>query len=293
MKYKLVHTSAYDYSRPVSHSYNQAHLIPRSTALQACLDFKFDIEPIADDFSTRKDVYGNQVAYFDIRLPHRRFVVTATSQVEVTQGHSWQALKDTGITVGETQNILQEAASTEARLNREFMLDSDFVFRNKSVRDFAASVLSKKLPIRLAVENLMDKIFKEFEYDPHFTDTATPLETVLDHKRGVCQDFAHLAIACLRSHGLAARYVSGYLETRPPPGEKKLVGSDASHAWFSVYVPGEGWLDFDPTNNLIPSGQHITLAWGRDYFDVTPLKGVLYGGGNHGVSVAVDVERMM
>ncbi|MEN9849778.1 MAG: hypothetical protein RL368_2518, partial [Pseudomonadota bacterium] len=139
--------------------------------------------------------------------------------------------------------------------------------------------------------DLMRRIFTEFTYDPHFTTIITPLSDVLLHRRGVCQDFAHLMIACLRSLGLAARYVSGYLETLPPPGQVKLQGSDASHAWLAVYVPGRGWIDFDPTNNQIPTNQHITTAWGRDYSDVTPLKGIIFGGGEHLLSVSVDVNR--
>jgi transglutaminase-like putative cysteine protease len=138
----------------------------------------------------------------------------------------------------------------------------------------------------------MQRIYKDFIYDPSFTTIATPLSEVLKYRRGVCQDFAHLAIACLRAHGIAARYVSGYVETRPEPGKPRIVGADASHAWFSVYIPGIGWLDFDPTNNTVPLDQHITLAWGRDYADVTPLKGIAFGGGQHTLSVSVDVLRL-
>ena len=137
---------------------------------------------------------------------------------------------------------------------------------------------------------LMRRIYHDFTYDPEFTTIATPLSEVLEHKRGVCQDFAHLAIACIRSMGLAARYVSGYIETLPPPGKEKLVGTDASHAWFSVFFPETGWLDFDPTNNQMPMDKHITVAWGRDFDDVTPLKGIAFGGGQHRLSVSVDVR---
>jgi len=143
-----------------------------------------------------------------------------------------------------------------------------------------------------AVTDLMGRIFRDFEYDPHFSNVATPLSEVLEHRRGVCQDFAHLGLACLRGLGLPARYVSGYLETLPPPGQVKLQGSDASHAWFAVLVPGLGWVDFDPTNDQIPAEQHITTALGRDYQDVTPLRGVFYGGGTHDLSIAVDVNRI-
>jgi transglutaminase-like putative cysteine protease len=148
-------------------------------------------------------------------------------------------------------------------------------------------------PLLEAVHDLMRRIHRDFTYDPHFSSIATPLQQVLAHRRGVCQDFAHLAIACLRSQGLAARYVSGYLETLPPPGGEKLVGADASHAWFGVYVPYQGWVDFDPTNDQVLADRHITAAWGRDYADVAPLKGVLFGGGSeHRLTVEVDVERL-
>jgi transglutaminase-like putative cysteine protease len=140
-----------------------------------------------------------------------------------------------------------------------------------------------------AVQDLMERIHRDFTYDPHSTTIATPLLDVLKHRRGVCQDFAHLAIGCLRSMGLAARYVSGYIETTPPKGQERLVGADASHAWFSVYVPNMGWVDFDPTNNQMPMDKHITVATGRDYHDVTPLKGVIFGGGKHKLDVSVDV----
>jgi transglutaminase-like putative cysteine protease len=142
----------------------------------------------------------------------------------------------------------------------------------------------------------MSRIFAEFDYDPTFTTVATPLATALEHRRGVCQDFAHVGIACLRGLGLPARYVSGYLETLPPPGQPKLRGADASHAWFSVFVPGLTqtgcWVDFDPTNDCLIHQQHITTAMGRDYQDVTPVRGVFYGGGEHQLSVAVDVDRL-
>jgi transglutaminase-like putative cysteine protease len=138
----------------------------------------------------------------------------------------------------------------------------------------------------------MERIHREFRYDPEFTTLSTPLTQVLEHRRGVCQDFAHLAIGCIRSRGLAARYVSGYIETVPPPGRQRLVGADASHAWFSVFVPGAGWVDFDPTNNQVPETQHITIAWGRDYSDVTPLKGIIFGGGSMTMKVAVDVLNL-
>jgi len=158
--------------------------------------------------------------------------------------------------------------------------------------EYAAPSFQPDRPLVDVVTDLMQRIYHDFIYDPTFTTIATPLSEVLTHRRGVCQDFAHLAIGCLRSFGIPARYISGYMETVPAPGKPRLVGADASHAWFAVYVPDVGWLDFDPTNNKIPHDQHITLAWGRDYADVTPLKGIAFGGGQHTLSVSVDVMRI-
>ena len=156
-------------------------------------------------------------------------------------------------------------------------------------REYAAPSFPLGRPLLEAMADLNRRIHQEFTYDPHFTTVATPLNQVLTEQRGVCQDFAHLAMACLRAWGLAARYVSGYLETLPPPGQPRLIGADASHAWLAVYVPGVGWAEFDPTNDCMPGEQHITLAWGRDYGDVAPLKGVMTGGGSHSLEVSVDV----
>ena len=171
-------------------------------------------------------------------------------------------------------------------------MNSPFIQIDPAIRAFAEQSFTPARPLLAAMVDLTRRIFTEFTYDPHFTTIVTPLSDVLAHRRGVCQDFAHLEIACVRAMGLPARYVSGYLETLPPPGKEKLRGADASHAWLSAYIPEQGWVDFDPTNNQIPSEQYITTAWGRDYGDVTPLKGVIFGGGEHTLAVSVDVERL-
>jgi transglutaminase-like putative cysteine protease len=175
---------------------------------------------------------------------------------------------------------------------QQYCYDSPMIVGNSDMVDYARPSFAKNCAILDAVSDLVTRIHRDFTYDPQFTTIATPLNDVLKHRRGVCQDFAHFAIACLRSLGLAARYVSGYIETQPPPGQVRLVGADASHAWFSVFVPELGWVDFDPTNNQIPGDKHITLAVGRDYQDVTPLKGVVFGGGKHKLDVSVDVEQL-
>ncbi|HQT25374.1 MAG TPA: transglutaminase family protein, partial [Burkholderiales bacterium] len=174
----------------------------------------------------------------------------------------------------------------------QYALDSPFVMTSSELMAYAGPSFTPGRPLLEAVQDLMQRIHADFTYDPGFTTLATPLSEVLAHRRGVCQDFAHLAIGCLRSRGLAARYVSGYIETLPFPGKEKLVGADASHAWFSVYMPELGWMDFDPTNNQIPADRHIVVAWGRDYGDVTPLKGVIFGGGDHELAVSVEVRNM-
>jgi transglutaminase-like putative cysteine protease len=171
----------------------------------------------------------------------------------------------------------------------QFIFDSPYVTIWPAIRRFAAPSFSAGRPFLEAVQDLTERIYRTFTYDPTATSISTPLHDVLRHRRGVCQDFAHLEIACLRSQGLAARYVSGYLVTQPPPGQPRLRGADASHAWLSVYCPDLGWIEVDPTNNVFPGSGHIRVAFGRDYSDVSPIKGVVLGGGEHTLQVAVDV----
>ena len=170
-----------------------------------------------------------------------------------------------------------------------YRFESPYVHLKKTFVEFSESCFPPGEPLLLGVQALMEKIFSEFTFDAEATQVATPLVEVLERRRGVCQDFAHLMLACLRSRGLAARYISGYLLTQPPPGQPRLIGADASHAWVSVFCPVSGWVDFDPTNNVQPALEHITLAWGRDFSDVSPLRGVILGGGNHDPEVRVTV----
>jgi transglutaminase-like putative cysteine protease len=174
----------------------------------------------------------------------------------------------------------------------EFLFDSPHIMRKAAFADYAAPSFPPERPLLEAVADFTSRIFREFKFDRRATTTATPLDEVLKHRRGVCQDFAHLAIAGVRSLGLPARYVSGYIETQPPPGKVRLVGADASHAWFSVWCPGHGWIDADPTNDLLPKDRHILIAWGRDFSDVSPLRGVVLGGREHSLDVSVDVARL-
>jgi transglutaminase-like putative cysteine protease len=292
MKYRVTHQTTYKYSKDVSLCHNVAHLLPRSTSNQKCEISELKITPLPRVINEWLDIFGNRQASFSIEKPHQKLVVTAISDVEITPSDS---LLDNAfpITWEDAVEHLQRTKNEDSVDAQMFLFESEYIEFNDDIKSFSDTSFTPKRSLLDAVEDLMHRIYKEFEYDPHFSSIATPLEDVIRHKKGVCQDFAHLAIACLRMQGIAARYVSGYIETIPPEGKEKLIGADASHAWFSVYVPHLGWVDFDPTNAKIPDEQHITVAWGRDYADVAPLKGVIFGGGNKNVlDVSVDVARI-
>jgi transglutaminase-like putative cysteine protease len=299
MKYRVIHTTEFLYEARVGLCYNEARLLPRDLPHQKVLSASLQIDPPPHDHYERLDYFGNRTAYFSIQQPHDRLVVTATSEVEVgTPQHDGAgSLSPERSLFEEAESLSWESVRERLRGDRspdvieasQFALDSPSVAADDHLADYARPSFPPGRTLVEAVHDLMQRIFREFKYDPEFSTIATPLKEVLAHRSGVCQDFAHLAIGCLRAQGLAARYVSGYIETKPPPGKERLVGADASHAWFSIYQPGAGWLDFDPTNNQLPREQHITVAWGRDFADVTPLKGVAYGGGEHELKVAVDV----
>ncbi|GAB2188420.1 transglutaminase family protein [Sessilibacter sp. MAH2] len=293
MIYRIRHITQYKYASPVSLAYNLACLLPRNTEYQTCLDHHLNITPTATALAQRKDYFGNNTHNFSLERAHTELIVDIQSTVRVADvrlvgrdleiGNAW-----------EDSLLLMQSSKDEATLRaREFVLDSAFIKAHKELREYALPSFTNGRPLLSAVRDLTHRIFTDFTYDPGFTNVSTPLDEVLQHRRGVCQDFAHLAIGCLRSMGFAARYISGYLETIPPPGQEKLVGADASHAWFSVFSPTEGWFEFDPTNDNIPGPQHITTAWGRDYADVSPLKGVIFeGGGSQSLLVSVDVQRL-
>ncbi len=296
MKFHITHTTRYDYSQSVSLCHSEARLTPRNGNTQRCLSNHLQITPAPADYHERVDFFGNRVIYFAVQCPHNRLTVTATSEVEIktedtpssqTVDCGWENLLSQLQTI-EPRKTASSSAMLEARL---YCLDSEMAAGSDEIKNYAEKSFKPELGIAEIALDLTSRIYSDFNYDPTFTTVATPLASVVAHKRGVCQDFAHLAIACFRSFGLPARYVSGYIETEPPAGQAKLAGSDASHAWFSVFVPGRGWLDFDPTNNCAAGDQHVMLAWGRDYSDVTPLKGLAVGGSEHRVSVSVDVVR--
>ena len=300
MKYRITHTTQYHYSQAAELCQNEARLQPRDFWRQQCELTCFEISPAPVDFHERLDYFGNHVAYFAIQQAHRQLVVTAVSELtlfpeqrsfDASNPLSWEQARSLlqEMPPGKSQRRDQEIELLDAK---QYVLDSPMGIASDEISRYGQPSFLPNRPLVDIVRDLMQRIYNDFTYDPSFTTIATPLSDVLIHRRGVCQDFAHLAIACLRAYGIAARYVSGYIETRPAPGKPRTVGADASHAWFSVYSPGMGWLDFDPTNNTVPADQHITLAWGRDYSDVTPLKGIAYGGGQHTLSVSVDVLRL-
>ncbi len=292
MKYRVRHSTRYLYLDTVSQCYSLAHLLPRNTFFQRCNRAFIQVDPLPAVGADRTDYFGNHTYHFSVQAPHTVLEVTAESEVEITARRQSLSL-DIGASCADVRSMLYDTAFEENIKAREFVLDSPMVQRGSALAAYAAPSFSDERPFFSCVRELTERIYQDFAYDPRFTEVATPLEEVLEHRRGVCQDFAHLAIGCLRSLGYPARYVSGYLETAPPPGSPRLEGADASHAWFSAYSPAEGWADFDPTNNLLAMEQHITTAWGRDYADVTPLKGSVLGGGEgHSLEVAVDVERL-
>jgi transglutaminase-like putative cysteine protease len=291
MNYRIVHRTQYLYSEPVSLCYNEARLKPRPAAFQTCLSNRLDIEPAPADLRERQDFFGNPTCYFSVQQQHRTFTVTATSEVRVEP--EVDALDSAAELPWErAREQIRDRPEPEYQDSRQYLLDSPLVAALPELAAYADPSFPRRRPLLEAVADLMRRIHEDFTYDPSFTTVATPISEVMEHRRGVCQDFAHLAIGCLRAQGLPARYASGYIETLPPPGGERLVGADATHAWCAVFAPSIGWVDFDPTNNQRPAGRHITLAWGRDYADVTPLKGVIFGGGPHQLSVSVEVRNL-
>lgn len=324
MRYDITHTTTYTYQQPVSTCHNHVRLTPRDTAAQRVIRQWVQIEPMPEIADQYVDYFGNTVKVYTVQKSHTKLVVTARSMVEVftpmteqAQPLFEQAAHVDGDSGGASSNPPAPAAGLtgagqpgslasapwetvrdEVRQYRQpetldayqYVFDSLFIEAGPMLRAFAEPSFKPGRPLLEAAFDLNQRIHEEFEYDPAATTTATPIAEVLRDRKGVCQDFAHLMIGCLRSLGLPARYISGYIRTYPPEGKPRLVGADASHAWVSVFSPRRrGWVDFDPTNKSMPGIDHITVAWGRDYDDVSPVKGVTLGGGDHNVAVGVDV----
>jgi transglutaminase-like putative cysteine protease len=287
-RFRTTHITTYRYGQPVSMGQTVAHLIPRWTPNQEVRSASVQVTPWPDHRGEHVDVYGNQVIVVSIERPHAELVVEAVSEVDTAPLPPWYP----GTLGAPPWDAIRPSDAVDL-LAVELSLPSPHVPLTEELRDFAAPSFPPGRPVDEAAADLASRISTELVFDPGFSDVTTPVAAVLAEGRGVCQDFAHLMLAGLRSHGLAARYVSGYLETLPPPGEARLVGADASHAWVSVLVPGWGWLDCDPTNNQVPPQRHVTVAWGRDYSDVAPVRGVVFGPGTEQeLFVSVDVEPL-
>lgn len=290
MKYRITHTTAYRYSEPASLSQNELFLIPRATARQTVLESSLTFVPEPQYLHRRIDYFGNIAHVFMVQQPHKELAMTATSIV-TTGPAPPPAVSGTLPWEMAVERLATHRLPGEQGAY-QFVFPSPLITISPGVLAYALQSFPAARPLLAGAVDLIGRIFGEFTYDKSASTVDTSVEQILAGRKGVCQDFSHFAISCLRSLGLAARYVSGYLETLPPPGKPKLVGTDASHAWISLYVPDCGWVDLDPTNNIFPGEAHITLAWGRDYSDVAPVKGVVMGGGRHTLSVVVDVSPL-
>jgi transglutaminase-like putative cysteine protease len=286
--YRIRHATSYQYDENVTLAHNEARLSPRNGPWQVAHGARLVVEPTPAFMTRERDYFGNWLTLFALQEPHRRFLVTAHAEVTVRA----PLLPDPQETPAweEVRELLASSRDPEVFEAVEHVFASPHVQLLPELRDYARSSFTSGRPVLAAALELCSRIHRDFEYKPGATHVTTPVATVFAERRGVCQDFAHLMIGCLRSLGLSARYVSGYLRTRSPAGQPRRVGADASHAWVSVFCPGYDFIDLDPTNDMLVTTEHPTLAWGRDFGDVSPLRGVLLGGGAHRVEVAVDVE---
>lgn len=285
--YEITHTTTYDYVGDVSVSHHLVRLTPRQYSRQACLGHELVISPEPATVSTHRDYFGNLTHFVAVEKGHQQLVIKSTSRVTVTpagvpdpaETPSWEAVRAR----------CRDDHSGKALEAHEFTYPSPLIPQAEEFSQYAHASFTPDRPVLEAVMDLTGRIHADFTFDSAATTVTTPVTEVFKQRRGVCQDFVHFELACLRSHGLPARYLSGYIETDPPPGQPKLRGVDASHAWLSFLCPGFGWIDVDPTNNCIPSLRHIAIAWGRDYSDVPPVRGVLVGSQSQQLAVAVDV----
>lgn len=288
MNYRLTHRSTYKYRSPVSVGSHVACLKPRQLPRQSLLASRLEIHPTPATLNERVDFFGNCLCFFTVQEPHTELIVEAQSELIAEPS----APDASDLEWEEAMRALPLDRSRAALEAYQFCFESPRIRMRPEFAEYAMQSFLPGRPMRDALLDLTARIYSDFEFDPGVTNVRTPPEEVFRKRRGVCQDFAHFQIACLRSLNLSARYVSGYLRTRQPDDQPRLVGADASHAWVSAYCPGSGWLDVDPTNNVVPSDGHVTLAWGRDYGDVSPLRGLVLGGGAHTLKVAVDLEPL-
>jgi transglutaminase-like putative cysteine protease len=291
----ICHETRYAYTPVVETAQHMAHLRPLDTNTQTLLSYDLLVDPKPAQCSETRDVFGNAQTFFELPVAHKALRVVADSQVE-TRAPAAPNAAHMRLTWEQVREHFRYHAKTAWDPAAEFVFASPYVPRHDDFVTWARPSFGPGTPLLVAAKDLMERIFEEFTYESESTQVNTPALEALHGKRGVCQDFAHIMVACLRALGLPARYVSGYLLTEPPPGKPRLIGSDASHAWASVYLPPVGastagrWYDFDPTNNRAPGEDYVTLATGRDYSDVSPIRGVIHGGARHTLTVAVTVE---
>jgi transglutaminase-like putative cysteine protease len=290
--YRVEHHTSYRYGDTMTDGYTVACLVPRPTDWQRVRESEVRLVPAASEWDSYLDAFGNLVHQFGLHEPHQEVSVEAVSVVEVLErampvdDTPWEQ-------VVEALDGLDGELAVDVGFFRSPSTFVDQVALGDQLRSIASGAFTPGRAIVDAAAAFCEQIHQGFEFDPHFSNVSTPLAEVLSARRGVCQDFAHLAIGCLRSLGLAARYVSGYIETVPPPGQERLLGADASHAWCAVWTPRAGWVDFDPTNGHLPVNDHVTVAWGRDYADVIPVRGVMIGPAtSQALDVSVDVTRI-
>jgi transglutaminase-like putative cysteine protease len=287
MEYLVKHRTSYRYLQDVSYSCHLAHLHLRETPNQHVFSSTVTLDPDPASREQRGDFFGNLVEWFTLDQPHTFLEVLAESRVRVNPPPERDArLSESWETV---RGRLEEAGEAESRDAVQFIFDSPLTAFNSDVGAYAARSFPPGQKLLTGALDLMTRIHQDFRYDTSVTDATTPVDRVFEIRAGVCQDLAHVGIAAMRSLGLPARYVSGYLLTQPPPGMPRMLGADASHAWFSVWAPPLGWIDLDPTNNVAAGEGHVTLAHGRDYGDVSPLNGIILGGHDHVIEVGVDV----
>jgi transglutaminase-like putative cysteine protease len=289
MKYRIRHETEYTYAEPVSLVHNIAHLRPRSAPRQVTRRCAIHCAPMPAVWDDKLDYFGNTASYFILQERHTSMILDVESEVDVEPAQT--ILLDISTPWEQVRDALPQDRTAAGLDVYQFSFDSDLVPRVPDVVAYAQPSFPPGRPILTAASDLCHRIHSDFTYDPTTTSVATPLRQVLEQRSGVCQDFAHLMIGCMRSLGLPCRYISGYLRTFRDPAQR-LVGADASHAWCSVYCPRLGWVDFDPTNDQIPSDLHVTVAWGRDFADVSPLRGLILGGGEHTVDVRVSVSPL-
>lgn len=288
MIYRISHKTTYRYSEPVTVSQHVARLQPRRTPAQSEARFALQVSPAPTVRTFHVDYFGNRTCFFSIEELHTRLEVVAESEVEVSP-ESQPAL-DVSPAWEDVAVMFRDPVAPSVAEAFQFVFDSPLLSPAPDLADYARKSFPTGTPLLVGVRDLTSRIHRDFKFDPKATTISTPLREVFEKRHGVCQDFAHLGIACMRSIGLPARYVSGYLRTEPPPGKPRLIGADYSHAWFSVFCPHLGFVDFDPTNDVMPSDRHVTIAFGRDFSEVSPLAGIVTGGGEHELSVSVNVD---